>query len=81
MSPVRMRWGGLPSKQIQPLPAITLSIWPCSCWCQWVRPPGAKNTLLMVTLSVVGMMGSPHTVPVQVAEPVRDSEGTPAWRA
>src|SRR3546814_17294156 len=72
----RMGWAGCPSGQIQPRPAVTCSTWPYSCVCQYVRAPGEKNTELIVTLSVVGMMGSPHTTPVNVE--LRCSETLPS---
>src|SRR6218665_2138917 len=75
-SPVRMVCGASPASQTKPLPDVACRICPCSCVCQNVRAPGVKHTLLTVTLSMVGIIGSAHTTPLNVAD--RRSDTVPA---
>jgi hypothetical protein len=65
-SPTCNRLGFSPLEQINPVPIVTVKIWPRSCVCQNVRAPGVKHTLLAMQSEFLNM-GSMCTVPVKVS--------------
>src|ERR1700733_9679510 len=67
-----------PSSGPKPRPWVTSRICPVSCLCQWVRTPGGKNTVLIITPGTSRSRGSDHTVPVNVSP--RSADGIPAIR-
>jgi hypothetical protein len=65
-SPTNSFLGVSPLEQTNPVPIVTVKIWPRSCVCQNVRAPGVKQTLFPMQSSAV-KIGSMCTVPVKVS--------------
>lgn len=53
ISPTCSFRGAWPSEQTSPEPIVTVRICPRSWWCQYVRAPGVKQTLLPMQSSAV----------------------------
>ena len=66
-SPGRMSSTGPPQCWAQPLPAVTISVWPSGWVCQAVRAPGSKVTLAPTARAGAGASNrrSIRTVPVK----------------
>src|SRR5882762_2836642 len=74
-SPGRMSSIGPPSRCTQPLPAVTINVWPSGCVCHAVRAAGSNVTLAPAARAgaCAWNNGSMRTVPVnQSAGPLLD---------
>src|SRR5262249_5663226 len=66
-SPARISTTGSPSHCVHPQPAVTISVWPRGCVCQFERAPGSNVTLAQETRDGAGgaFSGSMRTLPVK----------------